>query len=538
MDTARSTPSNIDDSTARAGLRATGSLSDQLAERVLARIKAHVYAQGVRLPSVRAAAHANALSPATVVAAYDKLIAQGHVEARPQRGFYVRSGAKQQNSALFGSNDPSVSGFIQSNATKNIASENATYKQRHDLYTSASPAANRAGVAPPPAPTHATALIRGMFRPASGLPQPSQGVLPSAWMDTPFLSTALRRVAGNTRGTSADRAMWVEYGDPAGDMQLRCALAQRLQAFGIHTHAEHMVTSIGATHALDIASRALLRPGDAVMVEEPGWTVEFARLAALGMRILPVARGPLGPDVAAIARHCLAPNPLDRPKLLVSVSVLHNPTGAALSPAVAHQVLTLAKAHDFHILEDDTYAHFAPEHATRLAALDHGADHQPGLERVIYVGGFAKALAPNWRVGFLAAPPHLVERMVDTKMLSTLTTPALMERALAHIIEAGHLRKHCERIKTQLDAARSRSVRLATAHGCSFAAEPAGFFGWVDVGADTDRLAPALLDRGYLIAPGSLFYATRRPTNLMRINFATTQNAEFWQVLDKVRAAS
>ena len=80
------------------------------------------------------------------------------------------------------------------------------------------------------------------------------------------------------------------------------------------------------------------------------------------------------------------------------MSVLHNPTGASLGLHAAHQVLQLAHEHGLHIVEDDTYAHLAPAHSPRLAALD-------ALERTIYVSGFSKILTPNWRVGYLAAPP-------------------------------------------------------------------------------------------------------------------------------------
>ena len=78
-------------------------------------------------------------------------------------------------------------------------------------------------------------------------------------------------------------------------------------------------------------------------------------------------------------------------------------------------------------------------------------------------------------------------------------------------------------------------MRLAQAAGCRFVAPPAGVFGWVDVGADTDRLSQALLDEGWLLAPGSLFHASRRPTTLMRVNFASAQDARFWQALQRAR---
>jgi DNA-binding transcriptional MocR family regulator len=225
-----------------------------------------------------------------------------------------------------------------------------------------------------------------------------------------------------------------------------------------------------------------------------------------------------------MARYCQAHSP----KLFVSVSVLHNPTGFCLSPGHAFRLLELARQYDFHVVEDDTYSHFAPDHAIRLCAFD-------GLQRTIYVGGFAKILAPNWRVGYLAAAPALVERMVDTKLLTTLTTPALLEKALAWCIEQGQLRRHAQRIGQRLDEARARTVKLALAHDCVFAASPAGLFGWVDTGVDTDALSQRMLDVGYLLAPGALFHAARKPGSLMRINFATTQNAAFWKTLARLR---
>jgi DNA-binding transcriptional MocR family regulator len=336
------------------------------------------------------------------------------------------------------------------------------------------------------------------------------------------MPAAIRKVSS----ASALSDFSLQYGEPLGDGSLRRALSQKLGTINVPAAPGQIITTVGATHALDIISRTLLRPGDCVMVEEPGWAVEFARLDALGMRILPVPRSASGPDLEVMAQYCQ----LHQPKLFVSVSVFHNPTGCCLTPGSAHRVLQLASQHNFHIAEDDTYSHLAPEHATRLCALD-------GLQRTIYVSGFSKILAPGWRVGYLAAPTDLVERLLDTKLLATLTTPALLEKALAWCIDQGQLRRHAERIRSRLDQARARSVKLALAHGCTFAAEPAGLFGWVETGVDTDALAQRMLDEGYLIAPGALFHAVRTPSTLMRINFATTQEAAFWKVFARLRDA-
>jgi DNA-binding transcriptional MocR family regulator len=465
------------------------SLTEQLANRFAERIRTRLLAGGARLPSVRQCAQQQGVSASTVVAAYDRLLALGLVEARKNRGFYVRETALDHQ-------------IRAQSAPESIASE---------LPYSNIPQHN---------PINATALIRGMFHGISSKPQPGMGVFPSDWLETIFLPAAVRRYTG----AKALHGYSVHYGEPAGDSDLRRALSQKLASINVHAAPSQIITTVGATHALDIVSRTLLRAGDHVMVEEPGWAIEFARLNALGMRILPVPRSVDGPDLEVMARYC----ELHQPKLFVSVSVLHNPTGYCLSPGSAHRVLQLANKHDFHIVEDDTYSHLAPEHATRLSALD-------GLQRTIYVSGFAKILAPGWRVGYLAAPTDVFERLLDTKLLASLTTPALLEKALAWCIDQGQLRRHAERIRGQLAVARARSVKLALAHGCTFAAEPAGLFGWVETGSDTEMLAQRMLDEGYLLAPGALFHATQQPSTLMRINFATTQEAAFWKVFARLR---
>ena len=460
------------------------SLTDQLAARFAQRIRDRLLAPGARLPSVRQCAQQQGVSPSTVVGAYDLLLAQGLVQAQRNRGFFVRE---------------RVSGADAS------------------VRSSAAPV----GAAAQRAPMNATALIRGMFHNISDKPQPGMGVLPQEWLRTSFLASALRRYTT----VEALNSVSLQYGEPAGDSGLRRVLASTLAGVSVQATPEQIITTVGATQALDLVSRTLLRAGDYVMVEEPGWSVEFARLDALGMRILPVPRRADGPDLEVMARYCVA----HHPKLFVSVSVLHNPTGFCLSPYAAHAILQLASQYQFYVVEDDTYSHFAPAHMTRLSALD-------GLQRTIYVGGFAKILAPNWRIGYMAAPPALVERLLDTKLLSTLTTPALLEKALAWCVEQGQLRRHSERIRQRLDLARHRSVKLALAHGCRFAAEPVGLFGWVDTGVDTDVLSQRMLDEGYLIAPGALFHAQRMPSSLMRINFATTQEVQFWTTLQRLCA--
>jgi len=462
---------------------ASTPLSAQLAQRYAERIQQRLLLAGARLPSVREAARRHGVSASTVVGAYDLLQAQGLVQALPQRGFFVRAQA--------------LPGSAQRRA-----------------------APGAPPVPPMAAPVNATALIRSMFQVQGGKPAPAMGTLPEDWLDAALLQRALRAVVSRKGQAQA----WLRYGDPAGDMTLRQALSRRLADLGVAAAPTQIVTTVGATQALDLVARTLLKPGDAVLVDEPGWAVEFARLALLGLRVLPVPRGVDGPDLAVMETLLKA----HRPRLFVTVSVLHNPTGSCITPAVAHRLLRLAEEHDVWIAEDDTYAWLAPTHSTRLAQLD-------GLQRTISISGFSKVLAPQWRVGFLAAAPALIERIINTKLLGTLTSPALLEQAVAHCLDQGSLRRHAERLTERLAVARTRTVGLAQQAGCHFVTPPAGLFGWVDVGSDTERLAQLLLDEGWLTAPGALFHAAARPTTLMRVNFASTQDPRFWKRVAQAR---
>jgi DNA-binding transcriptional MocR family regulator len=465
----------------------TGSaqtLTEQLAAQLAARIRQGLLAPGARLPSVRECARRYNVSPFTVVAAYDRLQAQGLIEAQRGRGFFVR--AKTMTA---------------------LRAAPAQPKRRR---------------------VDAGWLIRGMFNQmaqsnaAHG--QPGSGMLPASWLENPHVGPAMREAAR----IPAER--WLQYGDPQGLAELREQLAQRLQEHGVHASAAQVVTTNGATQALDLICRALLHPGDAVLVESPGWFVEFARFAESGVRMLPVPRLLNGPDLDALealaAKH--------KPKLFMCISKLHNPTGSSMSTSVAHRLLQLAGRYDFHVVEDDTYADFAEATSAvattpRLAALD-------GLQRVVYVSSFSKSLAPGWRCGFVCARDELAERLTDLKLLSTLTTQPAGELALHYVLATGAYRRHMLRLTEHLQRARGRVAKLAEQHGCAFAAPPSqGLFGWVDTGVDTEKLALAMLDEQWLIAPGALFYPERQPSTLMRINYATSGDLRFWRTFGKVR---
>jgi DNA-binding transcriptional MocR family regulator len=456
-------------------------LADQIVRAVAARIDDKHLRAGARMPSIRQFAEAHGVSSFTVVASYDRLVAQGYLDSRRGAGFFVR-----ERSAL-----------------------NAELRVGRD-----------AQAAPESRALDVVWLIRNMFRQAPGQTSSAAGVLPAAWLDGPGIAGALRAIGRQPGG------VLLNYGAPQGYLPLRQQLQRKLGELEIEASPEQIVTTLGVTQALDLVARELCRPGDTVFVEDPAWFLMFGSFAALGLKVVGIARLADGPDVAKLAELAA----LHKPRLFIVNSVLHNPSSSSLAASKAFQILRLAEEHGFTIVEDDIYCDLHPgaaaQPATRMASLDQ-------LRRVIYLGGFSKSLAASLRVGFIAAAPELAQRLADRKMLATLTTSELGERVVYKILSEGTYRKQVERIRSRLDAARPKAVRRVEALGLKLETEPAaGMFLWIDAGRDTNVLASKAMEQGMLLAPGSLFSPSQLPSTRMRLNVAAVEEPALWRFLE------
>lgn len=460
------------------------SLSDQIVRTVAARIDDRILRSGARMPSIRAFAQAHGVSPFTVVASYDRLVARGYLESRRGAGFYVR-----ERAAPHGHGRP-----VQDPAAV-IGMDGGAMD--------------------------VTWLVRNMFRQAPYQQMPGTGVLPAEWLDGAGIANALRAISRQNPATL------VNYGVPQGFLPLRQQLQQKLAELEIAAAPEQIVTTAGVTQALDMVAREFMQPGDTIFVDDPAWFLMFGSFAALGARVVGIPRLADGPDLQALAQLAA----LHKPRLYVINSVLHNPSSSSLSAAKAFQILRLAEEHDFLVVEDDIYCDLHPGPAaqpiTRLAALDQ-------LHRVIYLSGFSKTMAANLRVGYIATSPERAQRLADRKMLQTLTTSEICERVVYKVLSEGTFRKHVDRIRTRLDALRSRTVRHMERVGLKIDVAPAaGLFVWVDAGRDTNVLAAQAMAEDLLLAPGSLFSPSQLPSPYMRLNIAAMQEPAVWRFLER-----
>lgn len=373
-------------------------------------------------------------------------------------------------------------------------------------------------------------LLQNMFRKVPAERMPGSGLPPPDWLDGPMVCAQIRAV-GRQNGTS-----FVDYGDPQGYLPLRQQLIRRLAEQEIGAQVPQILLTNGATQAFDLVARHFLEANDTVFVDDPAWFLMFGLFATHGARVIGVPRQADGPDLAILETLLK----LHRPKFYVVHSVLHNPTSTSLSAAKAHRILMLAETYDFTVIEDDVYGDLHPgaaggsaPPATRLASLDQ-------LRRVLYVGSFSKTLGANLRVGFLVGATENVALLTDLKMLTTLTTPELGERIVYRILSEGHYRKHLERLRGRLNAVRAKTLAELEAIGFGVAENPgAGIFLWARAGGpsgmlDSARIAARMMDRGFLLAPGSLFSPGQMPSPWMRFNIATSQDPAMLRALGHV----
>jgi DNA-binding transcriptional MocR family regulator len=445
-----------------------------LMDAVRARIANRALGPGDRLPSVRRFARSMGVSPSTVVEAYGRLEAEGLIRARRGSGFYV-TGAHLPPLAL---------------AEMGAARERDVdpfWVSRQSL--DADPSALKPGC----------------------------GWLPADWMPNAALRRGLRTLA------RAGDAVLSDYAGTRGSPALRRWLLARLADEGIPAGADQILLTASGTQAIDLVCRLLLRPGDTVLVDDPCYFNFQALLRAHQVRLTGIAYTPAGPDTAAFER-ALEENP----RLYLTNSALHNPTGATLSPQTAHRVLSAAAARGLTIVEDEVFADFEPSPSPRLAILD-------GLDRVIRIGSFSKTLSASVRCGYIAARADWIERLVDLQVAAHFGGPSpIATELIAGVLAGGSYRRHMDDVRRRLARARKDAMhRLAPLGIVPWIVPRGGFFLWCRLpdGLDSAAVARRCLEENVVLAPGNVFSVSQAAAAFLRFNVAQLGDRRLFAVL-------
>ena len=449
-------------------------------ETIKKRVASRSLTPGAKLPSVRGLATTLKVSISTVVDAYERLVAEGAILSRPGSGFYVANQVAAFSLAEAGpKRDRAVDPFWVSRQSLEASDD--------DL-------------------------------------KPGCGWLPRTWLPEDAVRRGLRTLS---RANSSSLA---EYGTPLGLPPLRHLIARRMAERGIEASPDQIMLTESGTQAIDFLCRLLLEPGDTVLVDDPCYFNFHALLRAHRANIVAVAYTPCGPGIEAFARTVAE----HRPRLYITNSGIHNPTGATLSPVVAHRLLKIADQFDLTIIEDDIFADFEHTPAPRLAAFD-------GLDRVVHIGSFSKTLSASARCGFIAAKPQWIDGLTDLKIATSFGGGRLTAELVLNVLSDRSYRKHLETTRHRLARTMHEVSGQLRAIGIIPWLEPqAGMFLWCRMpdGVDAADVAQAALEKRIVMAPGNAFSLSQSATNFMRFNVSQTLDPRIFEVLGNVLKVS
>jgi DNA-binding transcriptional MocR family regulator len=431
---------------------------------------------GAKLPSIRQFAHANGVSVYTVVDAYDRLVALGYFQSQANSGFFVRSRTSTETVTAGGPGQYSFDSMW---------------------------------------------YLRRIFENRALRSKPGCGWLPGDWLFADGLRRSLRNLAAEDVDLGG-------YGEPKGYLPLRQLVRDLLAAREVLVNADQVLLTQGSSQAMDLAARQLVRAGDAVLVDEPGYANLLFSLRFLGARLVGAPRTPAGYDLDTLEARIIE----HRPKVFFTQPRLQSPTGSSASLAHLHRVIQLAEKYDFIVVENDIYADLDPESRPSLASLDQ-------LNRVIYISSFSKTISPNIRVGYVAANPERLEDLARLKMISGLTSSEFTERLAYGALTDGRWRKHNKTLKDRLAKGQQQLATRLLDMGFELFTEPkAGMFLWArhpEVQNATE-LAYKAAEQDILLGPGHLFSVDLEPSPWLRFNVAWGQDEPTLQFLAGIKA--
>ena len=369
-------------------------LKRQIYMQVRAAVLSGALRPGTRMPSSREMASKLGVARASVVLAYEHLLAEGYVESRHGSGTFIAG----------------------------------------DLTGLASRRRSAPRAAKPAVPTSAQTFSdfeRSAMQSDARPFNTGRTLVDARSVETwrSLTRRAVRRLGANDLG----------YTDPAGLAELRENICDYLRAArAVRCEPAQIVITAGTQQAIDIAIRVLLTPGDEVWVEDPGYPLTHAQLLLAKARLHPIPVDAKGLVVGAGIR--MAP----RARAAFVTPSHQFPTGVALSMARRLKLLAWARQSGAFIVEDDYTSEFRYS-GPPLASLQ-GLDT---TEQVIYVGTLNKALFPGLRIGYAAVPHALLQAFVGARYLIDRQPATLQQAVVSEFMQQGHFAAHIRRMRQQ-----------------------------------------------------------------------------------------
>ncbi|WAL40562.1 PLP-dependent aminotransferase family protein [Brevibacterium sp. BRM-1] len=312
----------------------------------------------------------------------------------------------------------------------------------------------------------------------------------------------------------------LQYGSGAGQPSTREAIVELMADQRADLAADAVQVFSGAQNALDVITRLLVSPGDAVFVDEDTYPAMLNLLRAAGAHVIPVATDAEGlvPEAldAALAR---AGREGRAPRMLYTIPDFNNPRGTTLAEDRRPRVVEACRAAGALIVEDAAYSQLAFDGRRRPSLWSYDP------QAVFHLGSFSKILAPGLRVGW-AVCPDAYRALVQNAANSSVISPNVLAQELAaRFVERGGwreaIRESARRYSRQFEAF-AAALRTHDDVGLHYVRPEGGFFCWLDLpgGADAQRVLDRALERKLVFLPGTMFRIDGATSSSVRAAFS------------------
>ncbi|MGE7590990.1 PLP-dependent aminotransferase family protein [Peribacillus sp. NPDC101480] len=452
--------------------RNTGvSLSKQIYQSIVDRIRSGLLEEGLNLPSVRTLSKQLEVSLVTVVKAYKQLELDGFVTSIQGKGTFVKTKIreKKREKEAFPSYDWQLS--LQDYLPR---SQFARYHMA-------------------PQKVH---LSSSMIDPK---------LLPNR-----YFGQEVQRVL------SENPELLSIYGNIQGDSQLRSEMSAYLKKSGVLSTPENILVTSGLQQGIDLIARTFVGPGDVVIMEAPTYPGAIDIFRGRGATILTVPVDKDGMRIDILQNMCEK----HKPKVIFTIPTFHNPTGVVMSLKRRKQLLDIARSIHCIIVEDDPCSeiYFKKKPPVTLKSMDQ-------FGNVIYLKGLSKTIAPSCRIGILTAAGSIFNRLLAAKANADLGSPLLTQKAIIPLINSKRMIDHTKKLRTALKIRRDLVLDLLTSlspEGVSWTIPEGGLNVWISLPSwiDSHFLLSEAKKQQVTFLPGTACFTSGQENNHLRISYS------------------
>ncbi len=306
----------------------------------------------------------------------------------------------------------------------------------------------------------------------------------------------------------------LQYGSTEGSVALRTQIAKRYQKDGVNVGINNILITTASQQAIDLVSKIFINPGDTVLCGLPSY------LGAL-QAFWSYQANPIGiksdEEAEAVVSALIATG--KKPKFIYAIPDFQNPSGVTMSFEKRQEIIDVARKYDLIILEDSPYKDI------RFEGTSYPTMYSIAPERVILLGTFSKTFVPGFRLGWVLADEHIIERLIVAKQSSDLCTPIFCQEVAARYMEKGLFEENLQKTIKLYRHKRDLMHECLTKYmpkGVTWTRPEGGLFLFVTLPKDMDarELFDIAIKENVAFVIGEVFFCDGKGQNTLRLNFS------------------